>query len=183
MSLRKSPRLTTELLEAARANSRRSTGPRQAASKQHSKMNALKHGGYVSAANQRQALKALGADMQDNVFATPDCLDEPAPSTWVAPTSLSMSATQSAGDTPAIQGADIQGNVCATPQSAHNAPPQNAALEEASANKKYEERSGNVDENKRPELGVTSSAEVPTVGRAGIAFQAGDTPATQGADM
>ncbi len=62
MSLRKSPRLTTELLEAARANSRRSTGPRQAASKQHSKMNALKHGGYVSAANQRQALKALGED-------------------------------------------------------------------------------------------------------------------------
>ncbi len=120
-----------------------------------------------------------GADMQD--CATPDCLDEPAPSTWVAPTSLSMSATQSA-DSSAIQGADIQGNVCATPaatpRSAHNAPPQNAA----SANKKIKERSGNVDENKRPELRETHSAEVlvgdccpPSVGGADMAFQAGGT--------
>ena len=62
MSLRKSPELTPELLDAARANSRRSTGPRQAAAKRHSRMNALKHGGYVSRQNQRRALRALGED-------------------------------------------------------------------------------------------------------------------------
>ncbi len=55
---------------------------------------------------------------------------------------------ESAEDASAIQGADMQDNVCATPQV------------EASANKKYEERSGNVDENKRPELRETHSAEV-----------------------
>ncbi len=62
---------------------------------------------------------------------------------------------ESAEDSSAIQGADIQSNVCATPQSS-----QNAARVETPANKKYEERSGNVDENKRPELRETHSAEL-----------------------
>jgi hypothetical protein len=41
MSLRKSPRLTLELPAATRQNARHSTGPRSAAAKQNSKLNAL----------------------------------------------------------------------------------------------------------------------------------------------
>jgi hypothetical protein len=62
MSLRKSPQLTPELLAAARHNAQHSTGPRSAAAKQNSKLNALKHGIYVSDKNQRQAMLALGED-------------------------------------------------------------------------------------------------------------------------
>ena len=56
MSLRKSPRLTPELLAAARRNAQHSTGPRSAAAKQNIKLNALKHGAYVADENQRQIL-------------------------------------------------------------------------------------------------------------------------------
>jgi hypothetical protein len=41
MSLRKSPQLTLQLLAATRQNARHSTGPRSAAAKQNSKLNAL----------------------------------------------------------------------------------------------------------------------------------------------
>ncbi|MGD0456797.1 MAG: hypothetical protein ABSC21_03525 [Terriglobia bacterium] len=65
MSLRKSPQLTPQLLAAARQNAQRSTGPRSAAAKQNSRLNALKHGGYVSDENRRQSRLggiALGED-------------------------------------------------------------------------------------------------------------------------
>jgi hypothetical protein len=62
MSLRKSPQLTPELLAAARQNAQHSTGPRSAAAKQNSKLNALKHGLYVSNENQHHAMRALGED-------------------------------------------------------------------------------------------------------------------------
>ena len=62
MSLRKSPQLTPALLAAARHNAQHSTGPRSPAAKQNSKLNALKHGAYVSDENQRQAMLALGED-------------------------------------------------------------------------------------------------------------------------
>ena len=62
MSLRKSPQLTPALLAAARNNAQHSTGPRSPAAKQNSKLNALKHGAYVSDENQRQAMVALGED-------------------------------------------------------------------------------------------------------------------------
>jgi hypothetical protein len=50
------------LLAAARQNAQHSTGPRSPAAKQNSKLNALKHGIYVSHENQRQAMAALGED-------------------------------------------------------------------------------------------------------------------------
>jgi hypothetical protein len=62
MSLRKAPQLTPALLAASRRNARRSTGPRSPAAKRNSKLNALKHGAYVSDENQRQAMQALGED-------------------------------------------------------------------------------------------------------------------------
>ena len=62
MSLRKSPQLTPALLAAARQNAQHSTGPRSPAAKQNSKLNALKHGAYVSDENHRQAMLALGED-------------------------------------------------------------------------------------------------------------------------
>ena len=62
MSLRKAPQLTPQLLAAARNNARHSTGPRSPAAKRNSKLNALKHGAYVSNENQRQAMRALGED-------------------------------------------------------------------------------------------------------------------------
>jgi hypothetical protein len=45
-----------------RQNAQHSTGPRSAAAKQNSKLNALKHGAYVSDKNQHQAMLALGED-------------------------------------------------------------------------------------------------------------------------
>jgi len=65
MSLRKSPQLTPELLAATRRNAQHSTGPRSPAAKQNSKLNALKHGAYVSDENQRQAMRALGEDPEE----------------------------------------------------------------------------------------------------------------------
>jgi hypothetical protein len=65
MSLRKSPQLTPELLAAARQNAQHSTGPRSPAAKQNSKLNALKHGGYVRDENHRPAMLALGEDPQE----------------------------------------------------------------------------------------------------------------------
>jgi hypothetical protein len=62
MSLRKSPQLTPALLAAARNNAQHSTGPRSAAAKQNSKLNALKHGGRVRDENRCQAMLALGED-------------------------------------------------------------------------------------------------------------------------
>jgi len=50
------------LLAAARRNARHSTGPRSPAAKQNSKLNALKHGAYVSFENQRESMQALGED-------------------------------------------------------------------------------------------------------------------------
>ena len=64
MSLRKSPKLTPSLLAAARRNAQRSTGPRSPAAKQNSKLNALKHGTYVTFENQRQAMRALGENVE-----------------------------------------------------------------------------------------------------------------------
>jgi len=62
MSLRKSPQLTPQLLAAARNNAQHSTGPRSAAAKQNSKLNALKHGAYVRGENHHEAMLALGED-------------------------------------------------------------------------------------------------------------------------
>jgi hypothetical protein len=62
MSLRKSPQLTPALLAAARKNAQHSTGPRSATAKQNVKLNALKHGAYVSDENQHLAMLALGED-------------------------------------------------------------------------------------------------------------------------
>jgi len=62
MSLRKSPQLTLALLAAARSNAQHSTGPRSAAAKQNSKLNALKHGGRVRDENRCLAMLALGED-------------------------------------------------------------------------------------------------------------------------
>jgi hypothetical protein len=53
------------LLAAARQNAQHSTGPRSAAAKQNSKLNALKHGGRVSDENRYQAMLALGEDPQE----------------------------------------------------------------------------------------------------------------------
>jgi hypothetical protein len=65
MSLRKSPELTPKLLAAARNNAQRSTGPRSAAGKQNSKMNALKHGQRARPENHHQVMLALGEDPQE----------------------------------------------------------------------------------------------------------------------
>jgi hypothetical protein len=62
MSLRKSPQLIPALLAAARHNAQHSTGPRSPAAKQNVKLNALKHGAYVSDQNLRQSMLALGED-------------------------------------------------------------------------------------------------------------------------
>jgi hypothetical protein len=71
MSLRKSPQLTPALLAAARQNAQHSTGPRSPAAKRNSKLNALKHGAYVSDENQRQSPlggMALGEDPEQFQF-------------------------------------------------------------------------------------------------------------------
>jgi hypothetical protein len=85
MSIRKSPELTPQLLGAARGNARHSTGPRSPAGKQNSKLNALKHGAYVCAENQRESMRALGEDPERfqtlveelrSAFAPGDALQE-----------------------------------------------------------------------------------------------------------
>ncbi len=65
MSLRKSPRLTPQLLAANRRNARLSTGPRTPAAKQNSKLNALKHGRYAALENHYQTMLALGEDLEE----------------------------------------------------------------------------------------------------------------------
>jgi hypothetical protein len=53
------------LLAAARRNAQRSTGPRSAAGKQNSKLNALKHGQRASPENHHQVMRALGEDPEE----------------------------------------------------------------------------------------------------------------------
>jgi hypothetical protein len=65
MSLRKSPQLTPALLAAARSNAQHSTGPRSAAAKQNSKLNALKHGLRADPESHRQVMLALGEDPEE----------------------------------------------------------------------------------------------------------------------
>jgi hypothetical protein len=76
MSLRKSPQLTPALLAAARANAQHSTGPRSPTAKQNSKLNALKHGLYVSDENQRQAMIALGEDPEQFQTLTQELMSD-----------------------------------------------------------------------------------------------------------
>jgi hypothetical protein len=68
MSLRKSPQRKPKLLAATRRNAQHSTGPRTAAGKQNSKLNALKHGRYALPENHRQSRlcgMALGEDPEE----------------------------------------------------------------------------------------------------------------------
>jgi hypothetical protein len=62
MSLRKSPQISPQSLDTARSNARRSNGPRSAAGKQHSRMNALKHGERSDPENHYAVMRALGED-------------------------------------------------------------------------------------------------------------------------
>ncbi len=62
MSIRTSPQLTPQLLDAARSNGRRSHGPCTAAGKQNSKMNALEHGERSAPENHYAVMRALGED-------------------------------------------------------------------------------------------------------------------------
>ena len=65
MSLRKSPELTPELVEAARRNAQHATGPRSESGKEKVKMNAVKHGFYSAAENHQLTMLALGEDPQE----------------------------------------------------------------------------------------------------------------------
>jgi hypothetical protein len=65
MSLRKSPELTPELVEAARRNAQHATGPRTEIGKEKVKMNAVKHGFYSAAENHELTMLALGEDPQE----------------------------------------------------------------------------------------------------------------------
>ena len=62
MSIRNSPQLTPQLLDAARSNARRSHGPRTAAGKHNSKMNGVKHGERSAPENHYEVMRALGED-------------------------------------------------------------------------------------------------------------------------
>ena len=62
MSIRNSPQLTPQLLDAARCNARRSHGPRTAAGKENSKMNGVKHGERSAPENHYEVMRALGED-------------------------------------------------------------------------------------------------------------------------
>ena len=62
MSIRQSPQLTPQLLDAARSNARHSTGPRTQAGKHHSRMNALEHGERSAPENHDAVMRALGED-------------------------------------------------------------------------------------------------------------------------
>jgi len=62
MSIRQSPQLTPQLLDAARSNARCSTGPRSAVGKQHSRMNAVRHGERSNPENHYAVMHALGED-------------------------------------------------------------------------------------------------------------------------
>jgi hypothetical protein len=69
MSLRKSPQVTPQLLAAAPHNAQRSTRSRSPTPKQNLKLNALKHGAYVSDENLPQSMPGLSEDPQQ--FQTP----------------------------------------------------------------------------------------------------------------
>jgi hypothetical protein len=62
MSIRNSPQLSPQLLDAARCNARRSHGPCTAAGKENSKMNALQHGERSDPENHYEVMRALGED-------------------------------------------------------------------------------------------------------------------------
>jgi len=62
MSIRNSPQPTSQLLDAARSNARRSHGPCTAAGKQNSKMNGVKHGERSAPENHYEVMRALGED-------------------------------------------------------------------------------------------------------------------------
>jgi hypothetical protein len=62
MSIRTSPQLTPQLLDAARSNGRRSHGPCTAAGKENSKMNGVKHGERSDPENHDAVMRALGED-------------------------------------------------------------------------------------------------------------------------
>jgi hypothetical protein len=62
MSLRKIPQVTPEVAAANRGNAQNSTGPRTSAGKDHSRLNALKHGLYTAAQNEPAVMSALGED-------------------------------------------------------------------------------------------------------------------------
>jgi hypothetical protein len=62
MPIRQSPQLTQPLLDAARSNGRHSTGPRSVAGKQHSRMNAVRHGERSDPDNHYDVMRALGED-------------------------------------------------------------------------------------------------------------------------
>lgn len=62
MSLRKSPQPTSQLLDAARSNARRSHGPCTAAGKHNSRMNGVKHGERSAPENHYEVMRALGED-------------------------------------------------------------------------------------------------------------------------
>jgi len=62
MSLRQATCLTPRRLDAARRNSRRSTGPRTQAGKERMKMNALKHGAEALPEHDAAVMRALGED-------------------------------------------------------------------------------------------------------------------------
>jgi len=62
MSIRNSPQLSPQLLDAARCNARRSHGPCTAAGKENSKMNALEHGERSDPENHYEVMRALGED-------------------------------------------------------------------------------------------------------------------------
>jgi hypothetical protein len=74
MSLRKSPELTPELLAAKRRNAQLSTGPRTPPGKQHSKLNALKHGLCAAPENDCQTMLALGEDPQEFDYLKQDLM-------------------------------------------------------------------------------------------------------------
>jgi hypothetical protein len=72
MSLRQSPELTPELLAARQSNVQHSTGPRTAAGKQNSKLNALKHGAYATV--EKQTMLALGEDPEEFDYLKQDLM-------------------------------------------------------------------------------------------------------------
>ena len=76
MSLRKSPQLTPGFLAAARNNAQHSTGPCSPAAKQNVKLNALKHGAYVSDENRQQAMRALGEDPEQFQTLTQELMSD-----------------------------------------------------------------------------------------------------------
>jgi len=62
MSLRKSPQITPERHAARQASAQHSTGPRTPCGKQHSMLNALRHGERSDPAHHRLVMQALGED-------------------------------------------------------------------------------------------------------------------------